>query len=83
MKNGTALAAGRKPNPAVVVFDNRTAYGKAHAHTVFFGRKHRFENLSEVGGTNSSSGILDRYLHKIGSFHSGRYGQYSRLHRPH
>ena len=57
--------------------------GKAHAHAGLLGGKQRLEDLSEVGGINTSPRILDRHLNTIGATQFGRYLQHTRLYRPH
>ncbi len=53
----------RHPQPAVMGFDNRTAYLKTQAHTALFGREEGLENAVDVRRVEPFARILDRNQH--------------------
>src|SRR5262247_2230734 len=83
MEDRASVADWRHPNPAAVALNDRMADGEAHPHPSRFGREQRLENPMEVGWINSSSRILNRYMHQTGLGLISLYFQHARPNRLH
>src|SRR5262249_32299118 len=83
LKDRASVGGRRDPNSTAVVFNDRTADEKPHAHSIRSGREQWLEDQIQVGWINSCSCILNRHTDHAGCGLIGLYLQDARPNRKH
>ena len=61
VENRPVRFGARSPKASAIAFDDRTAYGQAHAHAIGLCRKERVKNVIEIFRIDPRSRVPHRY----------------------
>ena len=73
VENRPGEFAARSPQASAIAFDDRTAYGQAHAHAIGLCRKERVKNAIEVLRIDPRSRVPHRYQYVCWVLERGFY----------